>query len=64
MFKNKDIIEKNIKEKCNYCLNVNTQLTCLNYLNCPYQKQCKANVVINDYENIKEIIVFKNNLKT
>ncbi len=50
---------KMTRELCNYCLNVKAQFGCPNYLTCPYQNKCKANVVVNEYLHTKEILIFK-----
>ena len=47
------------KELCEFCLNVKRQFSCPNYLKCPYVKDCKANVVINEYKNTREVLIFK-----
>lgn len=44
---------------CDKCLNEKPNFLCPNFLKCQFQKQYKANVVIHDYNDKKEILVFK-----
>lgn len=44
---------------CDSCLNKKPNFTCPNFLNCQYQKNFKANVVVHDYVDKKEILIFK-----
>lgn len=53
------ITPKYINEHCNYCLNIKPNIRCQYFLQCPYQRKNKANVVINEYKYTKEILIFK-----
>jgi len=48
-----------LSEFCEKCLNIKPNFLCPHYLTCPYQKKYKANVVINEYKDKKEILFFK-----
>ena len=53
------ITPNQFNELCNYCLTVKCQTRCPHFLTCPFQKNNKANVVINEYKYTKEILIFK-----
>ena len=50
---------KNTPQTCHHCLTVNPHLGCPCYLTCQHQKKQKANIVIHDYEDKKEVLIFK-----
>ncbi len=44
---------------CMYCINHSPNFTCPKFLKCDYQRKYKANVVVHDYGDKKEILIFK-----
>ncbi len=47
--------------RCEHCLFVIPNKHCPKFMECPYQRQCKANTVINTYDTVKEreIVFYK-----
>ncbi len=49
----------NNPQLCYHCLTQTPNLNCPNYLKCQYQKKQKANIVIHEYPDKKEVLIFK-----